>query len=153
MENLVVNPTFWKNKKVLVTGHTGFKGSWLTLLLQKLQVNLIGISKKIPREQSLFELAKMGDEMISINGDICDFDIIKKTIEEHNPEIIIHLAAQPLVQESYKNPIETFSTNIMGTVNLLEAVRKVGGVRAIINVTSDKSYENKGWWWGYRETD
>lgn len=144
---------FWKGKKVLLTGHTGFKGSWLSMWLQKLNVNLIGFSKSIPTRPSLFELANVKDGMTSIMGDICDFNHVEDVIKEHHPEIIIHMAAQSLVHESYKNPIETYATNVLGTVNLLEAVRRAGKVHVVINVTSDKCYENRGTKVGYNEND
>ena len=135
---MVVNSNFWKNKKVLLTGHTGFKGSWLSIWLKKLGVELIGFSKDIPTEPSLFELAKVSENMKSITGDIRNFSVIQKIIQENQPEIIIHMAAQSLVRESYENPINTFSTNIMGTVNLLESLKESKKTQVVINVTSDK---------------
>ena len=153
LEDLVMNPTFWNNKKVLLTGHTGFKGSWLSLWLQKLNVNLVGFSNVIPTNPSLFELADVKSGMRSIMGDIRNFDSLKEVVEEHKPEIVIHMAAQSLVQSAYKNPIETYATNIMGTVNLLEAVRACSNMCVIINVTSDKCYDNKETLRGYREDD
>jgi len=148
-----INPHFWKGKKVLLTGHTGFKGSWLSLWLQKLGVDLIGLSLSIPTKPSLFELAKVEDGMISLMGDIRNYNNLENVMREYKPEIIIHMAAQSLVHPSYKDPIETYTTNVIGTVNLLEAVRKVGIECVIINVTSDKCYENKEGVWGYREND
>ena len=142
MEKMVVNSNFWKNKKVLLTGHTGFKGSWLSIWLKKLGVELIGFSKDIPTEPSLFELAKVSENMKSITGDIRNFSVIQRIIQENQPEIIIHMAAQSLVRESYENPINTFSTNIMGTVNLLESLKESKKTQVVINVTSDKCYEN-----------
>jgi len=153
LEDLVMNPTFWNNKKVLLTGHTGFKGSWLSLWLQKLNVNLVGFSNDIPTNPSLFELADVKSGMRSIMGDIRNFDSLKEVVEEHKPEIVIHMAAQSLVQSAYKNPIETYATNIMGTVNLLEAVRACSNMCVVINVTSDKCYDNKETLRGYREDD
>lgn len=144
LEKVVVNSNFWKNKKVLLTGHTGFKGSWLSIWLKKLGVELIGFSKDIPTEPSLFELAKVSEDMKSIIGDIRDFSVIQKIIQENQPEIIIHMAAQALVRKSYEDPIDTFSTNIMGTVNLLESLKQSKKTRVVINVTSDKCYENNG---------
>lgn len=141
---MVINSNFWKNKKVLLTGHTGFKGSWLSIWLKKLGVELIGFSKDVPTEPSLFELANVSKGMISIIDDITDFSSIKKTVQENQPDIIIHMAAQSLVRKSYENPIETFSTNIMGTVNLLESIKHSKKTRVVINVTSDKCYENIG---------
>ena len=144
LEKMVINSNFWKNKKVLLTGHTGFKGSWLSIWLKKLGVELIGFSKDVPTEPSLFELANVSKGMISIIDDITDFSSIKKTVQENQPDIIIHMAAQSLVRKSYENPIETFSTNIMGTVNLLESIKHSKKTRVVINVTSDKCYENIG---------
>ena len=137
-----MNSNFWKNKKVLLTGHTGFKGSWLSIWLKKMEVELIGFSKDIPTEPSLFELADVSKDMTSVMGDIRDFSSIQKAIQENQPDIIIHMAAQALVRESYNNPLETFSTNIMGTANVLEAVKNSKKTRVVINVTSDKCYEN-----------
>lgn len=148
-----MNTGFWKNKKVLVTGHTGFKGSWICLWLQKLGSHVVGYSLGPPTNPSLFNKAKVADGMSSIKGDIRNLDHFQSTIKKFKPEIVIHMAAQPLVRYSYENPIETYSTNVMGTVNLFEAIRKVGGVRVVVNITSDKCYENKEWLWGYRESE
>jgi len=144
---------FWKEKKVLLTGHTGFKGSWLSLWLQKVGTNLIGYSKSIPTEPSLFESANVENGMTSIIGDVCDYPKLENTIKEFKPEIVIHMAAQSILPESYKTPIETYETNVMGTVNLLESVRKTGGVRVILNVTSDKCYQNTKSSGSYKEDD
>lgn len=144
---------FWNNKNVLITGHTGFKGSWLSLWLQQVGANIVGYSLSPPTPVNLFTLANVAEGMTSIIGDIRDFEHIKQTIQIHHPEIIIHMAAQPLVRYSYANPVETYATNVMGTVNLLEAVRQTNSVRAIVNVTTDKCYENKEWYWGYRENE
>jgi CDP-glucose 4,6-dehydratase len=144
LEKVVVSSDFWKNKKVLLTGHTGFKGSWLSIWLKKLGVELIGFSKDIPTEPSLFELAKVSEDMTSIIGDIRDFSVIQKIIQENQPEIIIHMAAQALVRKSYEDPLNTFSTNIMGTANLLESLKQSKKTRVVINVTSDKCYKNNG---------
>lgn len=148
-----MNLQFWKDKRVLLTGHTGFKGSWLSLWLQKLGTNLIGFSKSIPTNPSLFELANVKEGMTSIMGNVCDLDHLKEVIKEYKPEIIIHMAAQSLLHQSYENPIETYSTNVMGTVNLFEAIREIGKVRVVVNVTSDKCYENKELTRGYQEDD
>ena len=148
-----MNSLFWKNKKVLLTGHTGFKGSWLSLWLQKLGADLIGFSKSVPTKPSLFELADVGKNMTSIMGDITSIESITNVVKQHNPEIIIHMAAQSLVHKSYDQPLETFSTNIMGTVNLLEAIRNTSKKCVIINVTSDKCYENQELSRGYKEND
>ena len=139
-----MNSNFWKNKKVLLTGHTGFKGSWLSIWLKKLGVELIGFSKDIPTKPSLFEIAKISEGMTSITGNIEDFTAIQKVLKENKPEIVIHMAAQSLVRKSYEEPINTFATNVMGTVNLLQAVKTTGNTRVLINITSDKCYENKG---------
>ena len=148
-----MDSTFWKNKKVLLTGHTGFKGSWLSLWLQKLGVDLVGFSKSIPTKPSLFELADVGKNMTSIMEDVTDIECITNAIKQHKPEIVIHMAAQSLVHKSYDQPLETFSTNIMGTINLLEAIRTSSKKCVIINVTSDKCYENQELARGYKETD
>jgi len=145
--------TFWAGKKVLVTGHTGFKGSWLSLWLQKLGAEVVGYSLEPPTEPSLFKVANVADGMVSVIGDIRDFSTLRELFAQHRPEIVFHLAAQALVRHSYRDPIETYSSNVMGTVNLLEAVRQSGGVRAVVNVTSDKCYQNREWVWGYRENE
>ena len=156
---MVTDPTnnkeLWKDKKVLLTGHTGFKGSWLSIWLKKLGVELIGYSLPPPTNPSLFEIAKVKEGMTSIEGDTRDLENLKKTIEKYKPEIIIHMAAQSLVHKSYENPHETYMTNIMGTVNLFEAVRMTQSksVKVVINVTSDKCYENKEQNIGYKEED
>ena len=144
---------FWKNKTVLMTGHTGFKGSWLSLWLQKLGANLIGFSKFIPTNPSLFELAKIEQGMTSIVGDVKDYTHLEKVLRKYEPEIVIHMAAQSLVRPSYNNPVETYATNVMGTVNLFEAIRKSSGTCVVINVTSDKCYENRETVRGYCESD
>ena len=148
-----MNKEFWNNKIVLLTGHTGFKGSWLSLWLQKLNTNVIGFSKSIPTNPSLFELAAVEDGMTSIIGNVCDYDKLEETIREYKPEIVIHMAAQAILRESYDNPIETYATNVMGTVNLFESIRKAGNVRVILNVTTDKCYEPNKLSKGYQETD
>ena len=137
-----MNPSFWKGKKVLLTGHTGFKGSWLSLLLQNMNSNVIGFSKDIPTEKSHFEVAKVDDNMESEIGDIRNYHKLQEIFEKFQPEIIIHLAAQSIVHKSYEDPIETFSTNVMGTANLLDISRRTGIPKVVINVTSDKCYRN-----------
>lgn len=144
---------FYQGKKVFITGHTGFKGSWLSLMLHSLGAEVFGYALEPPTLPSLFEIAGIGNLVHSTIGDIRDYQLLKTVLSEIKPEIIFHLAAQPLVRESYKNPVETYATNVMGTVNLLEAVRKTGGVKALVNVTTDKCYENKEWLWGYRENE
>ncbi len=148
-----MNPDFWSGKRVLLTGHTGFKGSWLSLWLQELGANLTGFALPPPTKPSLFEIARVAEGMRSVIGDIRDYDAVAQTVLKVNPEIIIHMAAQPLVRYSYDNPVETYATNVMGTVNLLEAARKIPGIRAVVNVTTDKCYENREWDWGYRENE
>jgi CDP-glucose 4,6-dehydratase len=148
-----MNPAFWKGKRVLMTGHTGFKGSWLSLWLQSMGAQVVGYALAPPTDPSLFEVAEVGKGMTSIIGDIRDLERLRKVFAEHKPEIVIHMAAQPLVRYSYVEPVETYSTNVMGTVNLLEAVRSTPGVKAVVNVTSDKCYDNREWVWGYRENE
>lgn len=148
-----MNPDFWRGKRVFLTGHTGFKGSWLSLWLQQLGANLTGYALEPPTNPSLFEEANVADGMISIIGDIRDLEGVNRAIASARPEIVIHMAAQPLVRLSYENPVETYATNVMGTVHLLESVRLVGGVKSIVNVTTDKCYENREWDWGYRENE
>lgn len=144
---------FWHGKKVLLTGHTGFKGSWLSLWLQSLGAELIGFSLPPPTNPNLFEAAQLANGMVSILGDIQHFAFLKEMLNQHQPEIIIHMAAQSLVRRSYQAPLLTYATNAMGTVNLLEAVRTTPSVRVIVCVTSDKCYENREWEWGYRENE
>ncbi len=148
-----MNPDFWKGKRVFLTGHTGFKGSWLSLWLQQMGASLTGYALAPPTTPSLFELGAVGKGMHSIIADVRDAAALAKAMREARPEIVIHMAAQPLVRYSYANPVETYAVNVMGTVHLLEAVRQTGTVRALVNVTSDKCYENKEWLWGYREME
>ena len=125
LEGLVMNSQFWKEKKIFLTGHTGFIGSWFTIWLKKLGANVIGYSNSIPTKPSLFELANVDKGMTSIMGNVCDYKLVEKIVLEYKPEIIIHMAAQAILRESYKDPVETYSTNVMGTVNILESFRKV----------------------------
>lgn len=148
-----MNPIFWRGKRVFLTGHTGFKGSWLSLWLQSLGVELTGYALNPPTAPSLFEAGHVADGMRSIKGDIRDLDHLTQAMQEARPEIVIHMAAQSLVRYSYQNPVETYSTNVMGTVHMLEAVRATSGVKAVVNITTDKCYENREWVWGYREND
>jgi CDP-glucose 4,6-dehydratase len=141
----------YQNKRVLITGYTGFKGSWLALWLSQLGAKITGYALHPPTEPNHFNLLDMG--MTSIIGDIRDVKKVKRAFKEQQPEMVFHLAAQPIVRLSYKDPVETFSSNVMGTINVLEASRESGTVRAIVNVTSDKCYENREWLWGYREID
>lgn len=143
----------WRGKRVFVTGHTGFKGSWLSLWLQSLGAEITGYALKPPTTPSLFEEARVAEGMKSIEGDIRDFVFFKSSIEAAQPEIIIHMAAQSLVRYSYEHPVETYATNVMGTVHMLEAVRTTPSIRAVVNITTDKCYENREWIWGYREDD
>ena len=148
-----MNPTFWQGKRVLVTGHTGFKGSWLSLWLQSMGAQVTGYALAPPTNPSLFEIAEVDQGMTSIIGDIRDLAKLQAVFAEHQPEIVIHMAAQPLVRYSYQNPVETYATNVMGTVHLLEAVRNTPGVKAVVNITTDKCYANREWVWGYRENE
>ncbi len=148
-----MNPGFWRGRKVLLTGHTGFKGSWLSLWLQKSGADLVGYSLPPPTAPSLFEVARVADGMRSVEGDIRDLPRLRAEFQRHAPEIVIHMAAQSLVRYSYDHPVETYTTNVIGTVNVFEAVRATPGVRAVLNVTSDKCYENREWHWGYRENE
>jgi len=148
-----MNPAFWQGKRVLLTGHTGFKGSWLSLWLQSMGAQLMGYALPPSTDPNMFEIAEVGKGMVSITGDIRDLKHLQRVFAEHKPEIVIHMAAQPLVRYSYKEPVETYSTNVMGTVNLLEAARHSEGIKAVVNVTSDKCYENREWPWGYRESE
>lgn len=146
--------SFWAGKSVLVTGHTGFKGSWLTLMLVSLGARVSGLSLKPHTSPSLFEIANVASCMeLSLEGDIRDQGVVAEAIEKVNPEIIFHLAAQALVHDSYDDPVGTYATNVMGTLHLFEAVRLAKRKVAIVNVTSDKCYENKEWLWAYREDE
>ena len=153
LEGLGVNPAFWKGRRVLLTGHTGFKGSWLSLWLQSLGAEVTGYALAPPTDPSLFVIAAVGQGMTSVTGDIRDLRQLQTTFARCRPEIVFHLAAQPLVRYSYKSPVETYSTNVMGTVHFLEAVRHTPGVKSVVIVTSDKCYENQEWVWGYRESE
>ena len=148
-----MNASFWRGKRVFLTGHTGFKGSWLSLWLQSLEAELTGFALAPPTNPSLFEEANVADGMTSIVGDVRDLAALQAALHKAQPEIVIHMAAQPLVRYSYQNPVETYAVNVMGTVHLLEAVRHTPSVKAVVNVTTDKCYENKEWHWGYREDE
>ena len=148
-----MNPQFWAGKRVFLTGHTGFKGSWLSLWLQSMGANVTGFSLLPPTTPNLFEVTHVADGMQSIMGDVRDLVSLQKAMVDAKPEVVIHMAAQALVRHSYDNPVETYSTNVMGTVHLLEAVRGTPSVKAVVNVTSDKCYENREWVWGYRENE
>jgi CDP-glucose 4,6-dehydratase len=144
---------FWRGKRVFLTGHTGFKGSWLSLWLQSMGAELHGFALKPPTTPALFDEARVADGMHSTFGDVRDFEAVFAAMSAAKPDIVIHMAAQPLVRYSYKAPVETYATNVMGTVHVLEAARQLGTVKAIVNVTTDKCYENKEWVWGYREDE
>jgi CDP-glucose 4,6-dehydratase len=148
-----MNVAFWRGKKVFLTGHTGFKGSWMSLWMQSMGAQVTGFALQPPTNPSLFEVANVAQGMTSLIGDIRDAEALSKAMRDTAPDIVIHMAAQPLVRYSYVNPVETYSTNVMGTVHLLEAVRQTPSVRAVVNVTSDKCYDNKEWVWGYRENE
>ncbi|HSS31989.1 MAG TPA: CDP-glucose 4,6-dehydratase [Solirubrobacterales bacterium] len=148
-----MNPEFWRGRRVLVTGHTGFKGAWLSLWLQSLGAELTGFSNGVPTTPSLYELARVEEGMESIEGDVRDAGAVAQALADSAAEVVIHMAAQPLVRRSFAEPRATYETNVMGTVNLLDAVRLGDGVRAVVNVTSDKCYENREWDWGYRESE
>lgn len=144
---------FYKNKKVLLTGHTGFKGSWMCEVLLSLGADVTGYALEPPTEPNLFSLLGLEGRMRSIRGDVRDLTHLRQVFDEVQPEIVIHLAAQPIVRESYRNPVGTYETNVMGTVHLLEAVRGCESVKSVINVTTDKVYLNREWPWGYRENE
>lgn len=148
-----MNLSFYKGKTILITGHTGFKGSWMCKVLTMYGANVIGYALDAPTEPNLFKISNIEKEIISVVGDIRDLNKLKETFDKYRPEIVIHMAAQPIVRESYKNPVYTYETNVMGTVNLLEAVRLCNSVKSVVNVTTDKVYKNNEWEWGYREND
>jgi CDP-glucose 4,6-dehydratase len=147
------DPVFWRGKRVLLTGHTGFKGSWMSLWLQKLGADVHGLALAPPTEPSLFLVAQVGDGMADHRGDVRDYETVLKHMKSIQPDIVLHMAAQPLVRRSYQLPMETYATNVMGTVHVLEATRHSGSVKAIVNITTDKCYENREWVWGYREDE
>ena len=154
MESMgLIRQGFYKGKKVLLTGHTGFKGSWMSTALVNAGADLIGYSSCSRTETRLFDLCWVKDQITHIKGDVRDLDHLLRVFTEYQPEIVIHMAAQPIVRESYRDPVTTYQTNVMGTVNVLEAIRQTPSVRSFLNVTTDKVYENKEWAWGYREND
>jgi len=145
--------TFYKDKKVFVTGHTGFKGSWLCKILANAGAVVTGYSLEPPTDPSLFVIANIENDITSVIGDIRDYQSLKAAFDAAQPEIVLHLAAQPIVRDSYKDPVYTYETNVMGTVNILECVRNSTCVKSFLNVTTDKVYKNKEWEWGYRENE
>jgi CDP-glucose 4,6-dehydratase len=146
-----MNAGFWRGRRVLLTGHTGFKGSWLALWLHAMGAEVTGLADRVPTDPSLFSLARVGELVEHVEADLRDFDAVRDAVAAHRPEIVLHLAAQAVVRRSFADPRETYEVNVMGTVNVLEAVRVTGGVGAVVNVTSDKCYDNREWVWGYRE--
>ena len=153
VDGMMLDVNFYKGKKVFVTGHTGFKGSWLCRILADAGAKVTGYSLEPPTSPSLFEAARIEKETDSIIGDIRDYKSLKAAFDRAQPEIVLHLAAQPIVRDSYKDPAYTYETNVMGTVNILECVRNSGCVRSFLNVTTDKVYLNREWSWGYRENE
>lgn len=149
----MIDLSFYNKKKVLITGHTGFKGSWMCSVLLKEGAEVMGYGLEPPTKPSLFECLNLEKKIISVIGDIRDLNKLTETIEKYRPEIVIHMAAQPIVREGYINPVYTYDTNVMGTVNVLEAVRLSSSVKSIVNITTDKVYKNREWEWGYREND
>ncbi|MGP0014059.1 CDP-glucose 4,6-dehydratase [Pseudomonas sp.] len=153
MEAVGLSRAFWSGKRVLLTGHTGFKGCWLALWLESLGAQVSGFALDPGTDPSLFELARVGEGLNDQRGDLRDLGALLELIADTEPEIVLHLAAQPLVREAYRDPLGTYSSNVMGTLNLLEAIRQVGGVRACVLVTTDKVYANQEWAWPYRENE
>ena len=149
----MIDLKFWKGKKVLLTGHTGFKGSWMTVMLINAGAEVIGYSSCAKTEPRLFDLCGIREKIHHIKGDIRDMEHLLSVFTNYQPEFVIHMAAQPIVRESYHDPVGTYSTNVMGTVNVCEAIRQTSSVKSFLNVTTDKVYENKEWIWGYREDD
>ncbi len=149
----MVDLSFFKGKRVLLTGHTGFKGSWMSRILINAEAELTGYSLSVPTSPNLFELSDVESSMNSVIGDIRDLDNLMQVFNEIQPEIVIHMAAQPIVRDSYKDPVYTYETNVMGTVNIMECVRVTDSVKSFLNVTTDKVYKNNEWEWGYRENE
>ena len=145
--------SFYSEKKILITGHTGFKGSWICKMLVNAGAKVTGYALGAPTSPSLFKICNLSEQMESIDGDIRNLEHLQQVFERVKPEIVIHMAAQPIVRDSYKNPVYTYDVNVMGTVNVLEAIRNTDSVRSVVNVTTDKVYHNKEWEWGYRENE
>lgn len=145
--------SFFHGKRILITGHTGFKGSWLSMALLHCGAEPVGYALEPPTEPSLFHLCGLDKDMHSVSGDVRDLEHMRKVFADVRPEYVIHLAAQPIVRESYNNPVYTYDVNVMGTVNFLECVRQTDSVRSVVNVTTDKVYKNREWMWGYRENE
>lgn len=148
-----MNLSFYKDKTVFVTGHTGFKGSWMCKVLTLHGAKVIGYSLNPPTNPNLFNIANIENDIISIIGDIRDLNKLQESMNKYKPDVVIHMAAQPIVRESYVNPVYTYDVNVMGTVNILEAIRNCNSVKSFVNITTDKVYKNNEWEWGYRETD
>jgi CDP-glucose 4,6-dehydratase len=153
VESLAIDPAFWSGKRVFLTGHTGFKGSWLALWLTKLGAHVTGYSLAPNTQPNHFDAIDLGSIVDSHIGDIRDLETLRSAMVTAKPDVVFHLAAQPLVRESFANPIETYATNVMGTANVLESVRSCPTVKSVVVITTDKVYENKEWEWGYREND
>lgn len=145
--------SFYRGKKVFLTGHTGFKGSWMSVMLVNAGAEVVGYSSCSKLEKRLFDICGVREQITHIKGDVRDLDFLMDCMKKHQPDIVIHMAAQPIVRDSYKDPVGTYSTNVMGTVNICEAVRQTQSVKSFLNVTTDKVYENKEWEWGYRENE
>lgn len=153
MEGFVVNLSFYKDKKVLITGHTGFKGTWMCKVLTNIGANVIGYALEPPKGNNIYDITGIENQITSVIGDIRDLKKLRQVFEDEKPEIVIHMAAQPIVRESYLNPVYTYDVNVMGTVNVLECVRLSDSVKSFLNVTTDKVYKNQEWEWGYRENE
>ena len=146
-------PDYYKGKKVLITGHTGFKGSWMSVMLANAGADVIGYSSCLKKDIRLFDICRIKERIVHIKGDVRDLGHLLEVMEKYQPEYVIHMAAQPIVREGYRDPVGTYSTNVMGTVNICEAIRQNQSVKSFLNVTTDKVYENKEWAWGYRENE